>query len=84
MHARSGTDANPFGLNGDITVSTTGDILFLAGTMAELVPSNEDGRLYALLGHGGYNADPSGSDIDHRGEAGWGHFGDISVISTAG
>jgi len=100
--ARPGTGdgANSFGLNGDIDIEVTGDVAFVAGTFDKANASwTEDGRLYALLGHGGWDTDPSNNDTDNfgqknltglpagtagAGDGNWGHFGDISLVSVNG
>lgn len=89
--SRSGTSG---GFSGNIDLSAGGDITFLAGTMRDrsvangyIVDNNgdtgvhADGRIYAQLGHGGYNSDASGNDTY---TAGVGHSGDIKVVSTGG
>lgn len=101
-NARSGTGngANAFGLNGNIDIEVSGDVDVVAGTFRRNLRStyDDDGRLYAQIGHGGFNTDPSNNDTDDfntigaggpigsqaAGAGNWGHFGDISVISTAG
>ena len=73
--ARSGTPGNPVGNFGHITV--IGDnISFVAGTLTETNATNENGRLYSMLGHGGYDADVFGNNTY---VAGLGHKGDINV-----
>ena len=101
MNARSGSASSRFGMNGDIDIEVTGDVAFVAGTFSNTNPGNrEDGRLYAQLGHGGYDADP---DLNSAlffgqtrtnpglpvgtlgaGDGNWGHFGDITLVSTGG
>jgi len=101
--ARSGTgngDAS-FGLNGDIDIEVSGDVAFVAGTFTTNTPDwDEDGRLYALLGHGGWDADPSNNNTNNfgqsrlnpeipvgtagAGDGNWGHFGDIRLVTTGG
>ncbi|MCB1088788.1 MAG: hypothetical protein KDM63_17260, partial [Verrucomicrobiae bacterium] len=92
------------GLNGDISINSGGEVAFVAGT-GRLdedgdIRSNEDFRIYAMLGHGGWNADPSNNDsttpnffvrtaptiagTEGAGEGNWGHFGDITVIADGG
>jgi filamentous hemagglutinin family protein len=101
-NARSGTGdgANSFGLNGNIDIQVSGDVDVVAGTFRRNLRStyDDDGRLYAQIGHGGFNTDPSNNDTSNfnsvgvvapigtqaAGAGNWGHFGDISVISTAG
>ncbi|MBL9158665.1 MAG: filamentous hemagglutinin N-terminal domain-containing protein [Verrucomicrobiales bacterium] len=100
--SRSGTGdgANSFGLNGNIDIQVSGDIAVVAGTLKRNnVAWTEDGVLYAQIGHGGMNADPSNNDnanvaqvgantavagVDGAGTGHWGHFGDISLVSTNG
>ncbi|MDA7922002.1 filamentous hemagglutinin N-terminal domain-containing protein [Verrucomicrobiales bacterium] len=108
--ARSGTGsgADTFGLNGDIVISTGGDVAVIAGTGARNTDDwDDDFRIYAMIGHGGLQADASNSDSNYYGQNGgvafartaagntnagiagvgegkWGHFGDISVITTGG
>ncbi|MCB1090125.1 MAG: hypothetical protein KDL87_01245, partial [Verrucomicrobiae bacterium] len=95
----TGDGALAYGLNGNITVSTTGSVAFVAGTgtldpQGDVTP-NEDFRQYALLGHGGWDADANNNSrtIEYffqrgstaaagtagAGDGNWGHFGDISV-----
>ncbi|MCB1204662.1 MAG: filamentous hemagglutinin N-terminal domain-containing protein [Verrucomicrobiae bacterium] len=102
-NARSGTGdgANSFGLNGDIDIQVGGDVAFVAGTFSRKNDAwTEDGRIYAILGHGGWDADPSANNntnygqsrtnpalpigTDGAGEGNWGHFGDITLVSTDG
>ena len=101
-NSRSGTGDGPnsFGLNGDIDIEVGGHVAFVAGTFSANNPAyDDDGRLYAMLGHGGYNADPSNNDtanftaVNHSGrpagttgagDGNWGHFGDISLVTTSG
>ncbi|MEC5125914.1 filamentous hemagglutinin N-terminal domain-containing protein [Verrucomicrobiales bacterium BCK34] len=101
----TGTDADAYGLNGDITIATGGDVNFIAGTGSLDDPAeadqsaNEDFRIYALLGHGGYESDPIGDNefvnltsatsaddagTEGVGEGIWGHFGDITITSFNG
>lgn len=102
MNARSGTATVPYGLNGDIDIEVTGDVAFVAGTA--VTPANplhrDDGRLFAQLGHGGYDADAKsdatlafGSNPTNpslpvgtagAGDGSWGHFGDIKLVTTGG
>ena len=103
LNARSGTGdgANAFGLNGDIDIQVGGDVAFVAGTFSNNTDEYvDDGRLFAQLGHGGYDADPSAnnnSNFDQSrtdpslpvgtagaGDGNWGHFGDITLVSTDG
>ncbi|MCB1203760.1 MAG: hypothetical protein KDN18_05840, partial [Verrucomicrobiae bacterium] len=60
----------------------------------------DDGRLMAQIGHGGYDADATNDNTSflgqiatnplapigtyEAGEGNWGHFGDISLVSTSG
>ncbi|MGE0414776.1 MAG: beta strand repeat-containing protein, partial [Verrucomicrobiales bacterium] len=77
------------GDSGDITVDSVGDVVFLAGSGHRLV-DNGDFLAYALLGHGGYDADVRQSEdataTNYQGVAGRGigHNGDITVASTKG
>lgn len=61
-NSRSGTGdgAATFGLNGDIVIQTDGDISVVAGT-GKINNStwNADFNNSAMIGHGGYDADPS-------------------------
>ncbi|NBP73103.1 MAG: hypothetical protein EBU57_08090, partial [Alphaproteobacteria bacterium] len=52
------------------------NISFVAGTLTETNATNENGRLYSMLGHGGYDADVFGNNTY---VAGLGHNGDINV-----
>lgn len=102
--ARTGTATVPYGLNGDIGIISGGSVSFVAGT-GTLDPegdifAGEDFRLYAQLGHGGYDADAADSGdtmifFNQRGGTGisgtegagdghWGHFGDIEVNAGGG
>ncbi|MCG8602604.1 MAG: hypothetical protein MI807_20840, partial [Verrucomicrobiales bacterium] len=76
--SRSGTPGNPVGNSGHITVIGD-DISFVAGTLTETNPTNNNGRLYSMLGHGGYDADVFG---DNTYVAGLGHNGDINVTAS--
>ncbi len=97
--SRSGVTGAPFGLNGDIDIEVGGHIAVVAGTSTKDNPAYiEDGRLYAMIGHGGYNSDAANSDSAFYGARGggipvgtagagdgnWGHFGDITLVSTGG
>lgn len=100
--ARSGTGNGDlsFGLNGDIDIEVGGDVAFVAGTLTKSNPLyNDDGRQYAMLGHGGWDADPSNNNDNNYGQRGddsipigtagagdgnWGHFGDISLVTSQG
>jgi len=101
LNARTGTAASRYGLNGDIDIEVSGDVAFVAGTFSNTNPGNrEDGRLFAQLGHGGYEADADLSSGLYfgqgrtnpalpvgtlgAGDGNWGHFGDISLISSGG
>ncbi len=78
--ARSGTSTVGFGLNGDIKVVSEGEINFIAGALTQDRYETDDARLYAQLGHGGYDSDP---ESDGGGAyTGVGHNGDIIVVST--
>jgi len=77
-----GVTGNEQGLSGAITVTASGDITFVGGT-ANFFNSDENARLYAQLGHGGYDVDVT-QDGNHVTGNGIGHNGAISVISTAG
>ncbi|MCB1237207.1 MAG: hypothetical protein KDM91_19235, partial [Verrucomicrobiae bacterium] len=80
-------DAGPAaGFSGNIDVSSAGTITFLAGT-TKADATTEDGRLYAQLGHGGYDADNTedGATISpNSGVSNIGHHGDITVTSATG
>jgi len=102
FNARSGTGdgALTFGMNGDIDIEVGGSISFVAGTLTTNNPLyDDDGRLYAQLGHGGYDSDPSTTNnasltsintsglpagTAGAGDGNWGHFGDIRLITTDG
>lgn len=100
LNSRTGTASTPYGLNGDINVQVTGDVAFVAGTSTNTNPDNrDDGRLLAQIGHGGYSADATIDDTNFFGATGnplipvgaagagdgnWGHFGDITLVSTGG
>ena len=101
FQSRSGTGdgAGSFGLNGNITVNVEGDISVVAGTFTTNNPAwRDDGRNYAQIGHGGWDADPSNNNTVNFGQTGstlpagtagagegnWGHFGDISLTTTGG
>ncbi len=75
--------ATPEGLSGNISVRSVGSILFQAGTQA-MIEGTSDGRLYAQLGHGGYDADHTSTGISLIGAPPVGHHGDIQVIATSG
>jgi len=101
--ARSGTadGVDSFGLNGNIDIEVSGDVAFVAGTFTKANEAwTEDGRNYAMLGHGGWDADPSNTNNINfnqtrtnpalavgtagAGDGNWGHFGDISLTSSNG
>ena len=70
------------GNSGDISVVTSGgNIEIIAGTLTESTATDENGRIYALLGHGGYDSDVFGNNTY---VAGPGHRGDIRVNATTG
>ncbi|MEZ5430278.1 MAG: hypothetical protein R3F31_03690 [Verrucomicrobiales bacterium] len=99
--ARTGTATTPYGLNGDITVISEGSVSFVGGTgslnLDGDITGNSDFRLYAQLGHGGYDADAANSSrtieffglrggtgiagTEGAGDGNWGHFGDIKVYA---
>ena len=105
-NSRTGTGTNAlgnltsYGLNGDIDIQVTGDVAVVAGTSTNTNPNyQDDGRLYAQIGHGGYDADATNDNVNFYGATGdslipvgttgagdgnWGHFGDISIVSTSG
>lgn len=62
---RTGTATDPFGLNGDITITSGGSVSFVAGTGTldneGDIFAGEDFRLWVQLGHGGYDADAADS-----------------------
>ncbi|MCB1231143.1 MAG: filamentous hemagglutinin N-terminal domain-containing protein [Verrucomicrobiae bacterium] len=74
----------PEGMSGDITVKSVGSIVFMAGTTNAIEGTSADGRLYAQLGHGGYDADytSDGSNVISADPVG--HHGNIQVISYLG
>jgi hypothetical protein len=102
FNSRTGTGDGTtfFGLNGNIDIQVSGDVDVVAGTARrnERSAYDDDGRLYAMIGHGGFDADATNGDTDFfnaigaggpigsqaAGDGNWGHFGDIKVISTAG
>ena len=79
------------GHTGDITVTAGSGVNFIAGTLRDKVLSlndaanggdpNDDGRMYAMLGHGGWDAD---ANLSNTYVAGKGHSGDISVTTSGG
>lgn len=89
--ARSyGNGVNAVGFQGDIDVEVNGDITFVAGTYSNpALFTNEDGRNYAQLGHGGVEADTSQDNtvvtglVDAFGNP-IGHSGDIRVVARDG
>lgn len=96
----TGDGANSFGMNGNIDIKVSGDVAVVAGTFDKAALAwTEDGVIHAQIGHGGMNADPSNNDTANLGQVGantavagvdgagtghWGHFGDISLVSTNG
>lgn len=88
--ARSGglDGASSDGHSGDITIDTSGDINVIAGVLGKAATTDTqtdptDGRLYAMIGHGGYDADANQAGATAA--AGTeGHRGDIALISSAG
>jgi filamentous hemagglutinin family protein len=85
-----GNGVNAVGFQGDIDVEVNGDITFVAGTYSNpALFTNEDGRNYAQLGHGGVEADTSQDNlvvtglVDAFGNP-IGHSGDIRVVATDG
>ncbi|MCB1237284.1 MAG: hypothetical protein KDM91_19630, partial [Verrucomicrobiae bacterium] len=89
--AKSGGNTNvadadagpPAGFSGDITVKSVDTIRFQGGTTTTAA-GNEDGRLYAQLGHGGYDADYTEDGATVLSATPVGHNGDIQVISRLG
>ena len=88
--ARSyGNGVDAVGFSGDIDVEVNGDISFIAGTYSVGLFTNEDGRNYTQLGHGGYEADTSQDNsvvtglVDGFGNP-IGHHGDIRVVAKDG
>lgn len=76
--------ANAFGLRGDISVVADGSVVFTAGTLRrEGLANNNDGAEYALIGHGGWDADTTSDGVVVTG-TGIGHNGDILVRSNLG
>jgi len=84
---------NMEGNSGDITVDVMGDVNVVAGVLniggATVAQSVNDGNLYAMIGHGGYDVDVSlNGDIGATGGPGYGngigHNGNITVISREG
>ncbi|MDF1825592.1 MAG: filamentous hemagglutinin N-terminal domain-containing protein [Verrucomicrobiales bacterium] len=76
------------GSEGDITIDVSGDVSVIAGVLGktpgtDLANNNQDGRLYAQIGHGGYDADTNQDDVAAD-AASEGHRGDISLVSSAG
>ncbi len=85
--ARSGGAgvANAFGMNGNISVISNGSVNFAAGTLRrEGLANNNDGAQYAMIGHGGWDADTTSDGVVVTGGAGIGHNGNILVRSTTG
>ncbi|MBP6600630.1 MAG: filamentous hemagglutinin N-terminal domain-containing protein, partial [Verrucomicrobiales bacterium] len=89
--ARSyGNGVDAVGFSGNIDVEVNGDITFVAGTYgADVLFTNEDGRNYTQLGHGGYEADTSQDNANVTGLFGAdgkpiGHHGDIRVVARDG
>jgi len=85
-----GTGVNAVGFQGDIDVEVNGDITFVAGTYAStFLFTNEDGRNYTQLGHGGNEADTSQDNtvvtglFDAMGNP-IGHSGNIRVVARDG
>ena len=74
----------PQGYVGDITINSVGSINFTAGSGLDDGTSTEDHRLYAMLGHGGYDADADNSNTNYFTNPDWGHSGAIFVKTTAG
>ncbi len=84
--ARSGGAgaANAFGMNGNISVISNGSVVFTAGTLRrEGLANNNDGSQYAMVGHGGWDADTTSDGVVITGN-GIGHNGNILVRSTTG
>ena len=85
LGARSGTAVVPQGLTGNISITSTGGANFIAGAGfddAGHAQQNDDRQLYAQLGHGGYDADPSDDNVQNDTDANWGHTGDISLTAN--
>ncbi|MGB3119418.1 MAG: hypothetical protein WBE58_11395, partial [Verrucomicrobiales bacterium] len=87
--AREDGDSGQRGFTGKISVNTAGDIRFTSGTVIQtfiLEPGNDyqNGRLYTLLGHGGYDAHARHDGGTQLIGQGIGHEGDITVSSSAG
>jgi fibronectin-binding autotransporter adhesin len=85
-----GNGVNAVGFQGNIDVEVNGDITFVAGTYANpALFTNEDGRNYVQLGHGGVEADTSQDNaiitglVDAFGNP-IGHSGDIRVVAKDG
>jgi hypothetical protein len=79
--------ANAVGLAGNISVIADGSIHFTAGSLRKEIPANNDGVAYALLGHGGFDADTTADGIGVSGGITAntiGHNGNILVRSMSG
>lgn len=64
--ARSGNGngaANAVGITGNISVIADGSVVFTAGSLRKEIPANNDGIAYALLGHGGFDADTTADGV---------------------
>ena len=82
--SRADGDAGAEGLYGSISLTTGGDVRFTAGTSLANLRDYDDARIYAQLGHGGYDADIRNDGGTQLRNTGIGHAGDISVISQNG
>ena len=71
------------GFVGNITVNSVGSINFTAGSNLSGA-TDEDARLYAQLGHGGYDSDAANTNTNFFSGTNWGHTGDIIVNSVEG
>lgn len=71
-------------LTGNITASVAGAVNVIAGTKIahplNNTQNNDDGRNFAMIGHGGWDGDINGGTYT----VGTGHVGDISVTTTSG
>ncbi|MCB1236342.1 MAG: hypothetical protein KDM91_14845, partial [Verrucomicrobiae bacterium] len=90
VNGKSGTGSGlgfEEGHSGNITIDTFGDVNLIAGVLnmagAPIASLNNDGRLYAQIGHGGYEADVTLNGTVGT-ATGIGHHGDIAVISRDG
>jgi filamentous hemagglutinin family protein len=88
--SRSGTGNGAAGMegnSGNILVDAIGSVNLIGGVLNQgsgtLAQLNDDGNLYAQIGHGGFDADVSIDGVTVNGN-GIGHHGDIAVISRMG